>query len=173
MLIEPFDLFAFIDKELRGSKPLEGSEIITKYEEYVTRKALATLLHTSLSLPLKNINKFIHDFDTLCSTYIPTISLGRCSGHTTALIEYITSDDAVKDITVVVYDTSVKDNFLERIQIKQNKSNYRVVVASSFSREDFSNSPHVIFDGSVAFQKFAKSQVLPLLIHSKVVVLGV
>ena len=58
MLIKPFDLFAFIDKELRVSKPLEGSEIITKYEEYVTRKALATLLHTSLSLPLKNINKF-------------------------------------------------------------------------------------------------------------------
>lgn len=170
MKIKPLELELFLHNEMRGAKPLETSEIIVKFEQFVSRKSLMNLIHTTLSLPLRNINSHMST-QSLVETYIPFINLGRCQGHTQALAEYLKSDNRVSDITVVAYDNAHRQNILSRLT--GHISNYNIVTVFDFSHlEDYSLYPHVVFDSRCTFDSLKNTQLRPLLESSKIVVLG-
>ena len=168
MKIKPLDLELFLHNEMRGAKPLETSEIIVKFEQFVARKSLMSLIHTTLSLPVRRINSHM-TVEALVETYVPFINLGRCQGHTQALAEYVKSKHCISDFTVVVYDESHKQEFLSRI----SGFNCDVVTVSDFSNViDYTLYPHVVFDSKCTFDMFKSVNIKPLLRSSKIVVLG-
>lgn len=174
MKIKPLELERFLKDELIGSKALEGSEIITLYEQATVRKAIRQSIHIALSKPLRPINKYIHDKATLINTYVPQINFGRCQGHTTAIAEYLQESEPVDTITVVVYDSTVVDTFKGFIKTPRGKHNYQVMSAYNFIRvADYSLHPHVIFDSRVTLDQLHTETLLLLLTNSKVVCLGV
>lgn len=174
MKIKPLELERFLKDELIGSKALEGSEIITLYEQASVRKSMRQAIHMALSKPLRPINKYIHDKDELINTYIPQINFGRCQGHTTAIAEYLQESETVDTITVVVYDSHFIDSFKGFIRTPRGKHNYQIMSAYSFKRvTDYSLHPHVIFDSRLTLDMLHTESVLLLLMNSKVVCLGV
>lgn len=172
MLINPTDLSLFL--YTLPQKPTEGSEIIRLYEQYVARKAIRDFIHTTLSLSSnRSINQYIHDRTEFVDTYIPRLSLGRCQGHTQAIVEYVTSENKVTDITVVVYDESNKDTLVRRIKELGKKVTCNIITKQELARKtDYRLYPHIIIDGKYSLDNFPQDQLIYLLTHSRVVMVG-
>lgn len=172
MLINPSDLNLFLYS--LPPKALEGSEIITLYEQSVARKAIRDFIHTSLTLSKKRpVNQYIHDRTELIDTYLPKLSLGRCQGHTQAIMEYVTSDHKVTDITVVVYDLANKDMLLDRFEHAGKKLSCNLITRNELAKKtDYRLYPHIIIDGKLTLEDFPQDQLVLLLTHSNVVLVG-